>query len=86
MNKPMIILAVASMALGTATTAEARCSQRISRTQGTVLGAVAGGVLGGVVTHGSTGPIVGAAAGGVLGHSVAGRHRGRCGYYRRTRR
>lgn len=80
--------AVASLALGSAGSAEARTCKRLNKTEGAAIGAVAGGVLGAVLTGGTTaGVLGGAAVGGVGGHEIARtKYNQHCRRYYRGRR
>lgn len=91
MQKQLLILAATALALGSATSADARTCRRLNKTEGAVVGALGGAVLGNVIAgrgNRGTGTILGAAAGGVAGHEIArtkyNRHCRR--YYRRSRR
>ena len=74
MQKLVLSLCAAALALGAVNTAEARACKRMTKTEGAVVGAVAGGILGNIVAgrgNRTTGTLVGAAAGGVAGHEIA---------------
>jgi len=88
LGRASLVAALGALALGSATTAEARPCKRLNKTEGAAVGAVAGGVLGAVLTGGSTAGVLGGAAiGGVGGHEIArGKYNKHCGrYYRRYR-
>jgi len=73
LNKTTMMIAVATLAFGAATTSASAdaCSGR-DHTGGTVLGAIVGGVVGGAVSHGNGGAVVaGAVVGGLAGNAIA---------------
>ena len=85
MQRSLLILAVAALTVGTATTADARACRRMTKTEGAVVGAAGGAVLGAVV-GGRGAPIIGAVAGGVAGHEIArDRYNKNCRYTRSRR-
>jgi osmotically inducible lipoprotein OsmB len=86
MQRSLLILAVAALTVGTATTADARACRRMTKTEGAVVGAAGGAVLGAVI-GGRGAPIIGAVGGGIAGHEIArDRYNKNCRTYRRSRR
>ena len=74
MQRSLLILAVAALTVGTATSADARTCRRLNKTEGAVVGAAGGAVLGAVI-GGRGAPIIGAVAGGCRNGGSAGRTR-----------